>query len=141
MLRGLLAVVLCVLLTFCSACPAQDLWASTVVRSYHLDRNAGYNEHNYGLQLELGLTPEWRIVAGEYENSFFRHSNFVGFAWLPLDLAAHTRGGLTAIVVTGYVHGQPVLVGAPTVVYERDHWGINFLSLGIVSAVQFKVKF
>lgn len=117
-------------------------WISTTLHSYHVIREEGHCESNFGVGFEVPVSQDVRIVGGGYHNSICGHSDYVGAAWFPLK-AGHWKAGLAGIAVSGYnVPSMPIVPAAvPLVAYERKHWGFNFLTIGTVSAIQLKGRF
>lgn len=80
---------------------ASELKAETILYahtfSYHVNRDANYNEYNYGLGVRHYTTNDEYITAGTYKNSEFNQSNYVGYGW-----EFNEYLGLSAGVITGY---------------------------------------
>ena len=119
-----------------------SIWVSTIVRSYHADRVSKYNERNFGIEAEASFKGNLKFLTGEYRNSFNRHSNYIGVAWLPYSPKwnDNIHMGLGAAGVTGYKYSIAIL---PIITYEniKYHFGINVLPGIIVNAIQFKIGF
>lgn len=112
-----------------------DVWLSVMTRSYHADRSAGYNERNWGVGIEYGFASDWRVVAGTYENSVFRRSNYAGVHWAPFQWFGGIAGAVSGYPGYEYRWGPMV---APVLSWERGRAGVNVIALpnfGEVSAV------
>ena len=131
----LLAAALCAPLPTSAA---GDDWLVFTIGSRHHKR--GYNEHNWGVGIEHGVTDNWRAVAGTYRNSFYRQTLYAGAIYLPLRVG-DWRVGAAASLVSGYVQ-HPVLVAFPFISYEQKDWGLNFGPiLPTVVGIQFKLRY
>ena len=141
-------LLLCSLLLACSLARAEGLWISATTRSYHADREAGFNERNWGIGAEYELAPEWRAIGGTYKNSVFRRSNYVGLHWTPLRFGNWRLGAIGGAVsgYPGYNYGWGPLA-APVLSWESGRFGANLIALpkieeiAAVVALQIKVKF
>ena len=141
-------VLICLAVTSCPVHAREDLWLSITTRSYHADRDAHFNERNWGIGVEYGLAPEWRAIAGTFENSVFRRSNYAGVHWTPWQFGDWRLGGIAGLV-NGYPGYQykygPIL--APVLSWERGRIGVNLIGLppfgevAAVVALQVKVRF
>jgi len=107
------------------------------VRSYHLDRNKGYNEQNWGLGYERKFSDEWSFSSGYYRNSFDRDTLYVFGAYTPWRIAGWRFGSLFG-VVTGYDEGRvsPWITGVAT--KEWGRFGLNVVVAPAAVALQVK---
>lgn len=129
-LRRLIGFALCALLLIgltggaLKAC-AQEArsWVVLSVGSYHLDRSEEYREINPGLGLEFGMNDRWSLVAGVYNNSFGRASEYAGATYMPWQWRA-ARFGTVMGLVTGY-ESRPVPVVLPALSIEGTDFGVN----------------
>jgi hypothetical protein len=106
-----------------------DVWGSVMVRAYHSDRNAGYNENTLGIGIEYQPTDTpLRMVAGTYNNSFRRQSVYAGVTWLPVKLGP-VNFGLMGGTISGYERYDygfgPMAAGL--VVLEGKKYGANLM--------------
>lgn len=132
---------------FLTQCDAQgeDLWLSATVKSYHGNRDRGYNENNFGLGFETTIGKDLRAVGGFYENSYYHTTLYAGAAWLPLH-AGPVHGGLLIAGATGYENWPVRPVVLPTIAVEGKTFGANVgimpsLNRGIgVIGLQLKVR-
>lgn len=87
------------------------------VASYHRNREAGYNEENYGIGIRAN-----GIAAGVYRNSIRKTSVYAGFAAQLFEyqgLSFTVLGGL----VTGYEHKVSAML-VPEVGWRRNGYGV-----------------
>jgi hypothetical protein len=120
-------VVLTMLFLGIQGARAGELYSVTTARSYHVDREAKYNEKNYGIGLEYQFNRTWAVAIGEYKNSFRNKSNYYGAIYTPF-VEGNFKAGLMLLNVSGYDSTnlrryQPVAV--PTVIWEGKGFGIN----------------
>lgn len=123
-MRSLLAV----LLLTASQAFAGETWFVGTLASYHYNTDKKYNQQNWGVGIEQGLTEHFRIVAGGYRNSNRRDSMYFGAAWAPIQIYGPVRLGVAAMYVGGYETSKDteVLKGAfPFLTVEFKDWGIN----------------
>lgn len=125
-------------------CQAQEIYLVGTAKSYHQDRSHRYNEKNSGIGLELKLNEDVRLVVGEYKNSFYNKSNYVGLGYLPFHRSNWSAGFLT-VAVSGYDFSDTrnfLLVAVPIVSYQQGRFIINsviippIFNMGMI-AVQF----
>lgn len=106
--------------------------------SYHFDRDAGYNEQNYGLALETTY-----FQGGFYRNSEY-HTSLYGMFKFELTNNV-VSPGIMAAAVTGYERAPVVLLGGLTLRYKNVRFTIvppvhvDGKNVGVV-AVQFIVR-
>lgn len=120
------------------------IWVSTIIRSYHFDRASNYHENNLGIEAEVFIKRDFKFLFGEYRNSFNKHSNYIGIAWLPYTPKwnSNIHMGISGDIITGYEYKYTV-VAIPIITYEniKYHFGINILPGIIINAVQLKIGF
>lgn len=125
------------LLLLCFPAHAEDLYLVATVASYHFDRNAGYNEKNNGLGIEVHHNPDFRSGFGFYKNSYYRDTVYLFATFVPAQIGDVRFGGSVGIV-TGYLK-HPAWVLIPTASYEYDRFGFN---IGFTpSFLGFQVKY
>jgi len=112
-----------------------DWWLVGTTVSYHSERSnhtaggRGYNEHNFGVGVEYQYKKHWRLVAGEYENSYYKNAVYAGAAYTPWHYKPWNMGfGVSLLAVTGYRHAVAV-IPMPVISVEGKRFGIN---IGIV---------
>ena len=118
------------------------VWLTTGVRSYHDDRQPGYNENNTGYGLEMRFDGEHAIYVGHYQNSLYRLTEYVGYAWQPINVKGVHIGFLN-VIATGYTKtGRGTIIApVPIASYDWERIGINAIIIpSVVTAIQLKVK-
>lgn len=123
--RGMKTLALLLLALVTWQARAEDLWVSVMTLSYHADREAHFNERNWGAGVEYEIVTHWRAVAGTYKNSVFNRSNYVGVHWAPWQFG-NWHFGVIGGFISGYRRGcRPGIV--PVVSWERDRVGANLI--------------
>ncbi|HYD56831.1 MAG TPA: hypothetical protein VEB41_07985 [Burkholderiales bacterium] len=146
-MKRLLAVFL-----FTASCAhAQpQVWVNAGFLSWHIDRDRGFREDNWGLGGEVLFAPEHGATAGTFLNSEHQRSRYIGYQWRPahwrpanLDL----RGGVAFSLVDGYPgtrNGEVFFAPVPFLALEGRRIGANFLVLpnrrASAVAVQLKLR-
>lgn len=109
---------------------ANDVWVSMMVRAYHSNREADFNENTLGVGVEWHPTDvgDVRWVAGAYHNSNRRASIYAGGVYMPLRFG-NLRVGLMGGTISGYQKYDyrfgPMAAGV--VSYETKRTGINLV--------------
>lgn len=149
-------VALVLFFTFTSSAQADSLVATGF--AWHAAAHnrgkddANYNEVNPGLGYEHVINDDVTIALGYYQNSYYRHSNYLLYQWQPLHYKTSKLGawklGLSMGQVTGYTTRtfNPVVLPTLTYQYERVGFNIGFLPVppinqNSVAAIQFKFSF
>jgi hypothetical protein len=52
----------------------------------HVPHPELFNNHNWGAFVDVALSEQWSIAAGDFSNSYKRSTIFAGLAWMPLRL-------------------------------------------------------
>lgn len=109
-------------------CSAGELYVVSTVKSYHQDRQHGYNEKNGGIGLELHINEDVRLIVGEYKNSFYHKSEYAGVAYMPFHRWNLSVGALV-LEVSGYNKDlkQFSLIAIPAISYNRDLFEVNIV--------------
>jgi hypothetical protein len=114
---------------------ANDLWLTTITRSYHSNQSKDYNEANYGLGFRYKAdSPDISTIGGVYKNSYYRQSIFGGWTYTPVKLTAVNLGVLIG-GVTGY-NKKILPLFVPIVMYQRDNLGVNLIGVPPLSGTQ-----
>jgi len=131
-------IILGVLALWMKTGQAAEDWLVVTVGSRHDE--PGYNEKNWGIGVEHGLSRDWRALAGTYRNSYYRQTVYVGAA-RTLWRSGNWLFGITGMIVTGY-GDRPEPVFFPAIAYEGRTFGVNFGPvLPSVVALQVKMRF
>jgi len=83
--------------------------------SYHINREANYNETNLGIGVRYYTTKDQYIIAGTYKNSEYNQSNYVGYGW---EFGDEFKLGLSAGLITGYNLGDVLPYIVPVISYK-----------------------
>ncbi len=119
------------LLLACTSLTYGETWIVGSIASFHYSSDKEYEQQNYGLGFEHGLTSSIRTTGGYYRNSNRRDSLYVGLAWAPLQYGiaeGKLRLGLAALLVSGYetVKDQDLVKAVfPVVSWEGKRFGVN----------------
>ena len=63
------------------ATPAAQIWINVGGFSRHFDRSKHHNERNFGFGIEWRTSPELSYMAGVYDNSVGKHSQYLAANW------------------------------------------------------------
>lgn len=135
------AVVILVSLSSCSANAAEEtrsgeVWINAGSVSWHPDRDAKFNERNFGLGLEYKLDERYALVGGVYRNSVHCITRYAGVAYTPIQFGPVRLGALAGLA-DGYPEmrdGRVAPVFAPVMTIEGKRVGINFMFVPPVSS-------
>lgn len=126
-------VLLAAICACCSAAPAKsaegDFYGIATLHSLHQNREAKYNEKNYGIGLEYHVSKDFRLILGEYKNSFENKSEYFGIGYFPFHRGDFSAG-IVAIGLNGYdfeALKKFGFVAAPVVSYEKEKLLLNFV--------------
>lgn len=127
--------------------PGHDTWLQLGALSYHQNREANYNETNYGIGLFRRLDEERAVAIGYYKNSIHKDSFYAQYQYTPYEVAG-VKLGLQTGLISGYksLHGAPMPILLPLATIEGKRLAADITCippLGGVSAVcaaQLRVK-
>lgn len=128
--------------------PGRD-WVNFGFLSHHQNRQANFNERNYGLGWEHKISEDLSSTVGFYRNSVRRNSAYAAVLWEPLQLGP-VKAGVMAGVINGYPrlnHGNFIPMALPVASIEGRHLGANLICIpklkdvSAVCAVQIKARF
>jgi hypothetical protein len=82
-----------------------DFWSRVTlevpVATRHTPHDSWFNDHNWGLLVDVAVNEDWSLVGGAYRNSFNRDTAIAGVSWEPLSVrVGKTRlrlGGMAAL--------------------------------------------
>lgn len=106
---------------------AGSLWINIGALSTHLNEKKNYNGNNWGVGLEYGLTPDVSLLAGRFNNSVHRNSNYAAVGWQPLRWGEWKTGAALG-VMDGYPaveNGNSFFAALPLASYEGKRFGVN----------------
>lgn len=125
-----------------------ELWVNLGSKSQHFNEVAELNDDNFGLGVEYRFSTVSSFTLGEYLNSGWRKSEYLGFYWQPVTLGS-VRLGAAIGAMNGYLHlnhGREFIGVLPAASWDYQRVGINLLyvipngeTIGALS-VQFKFK-
>lgn len=128
--------------------PGRD-WINFGFLSHHQNRQAHFNERNFGLGWEHKFNEDVSSSVGFYRNSVRRESAYAAVLWEPLHLGP-VKAGVMAGVINGYPrlnHGNFIPMALPVASIEGRHLGANLICIpklkdvSAVCAVQIKARF
>jgi hypothetical protein len=132
---GLIALFIIVLiLTFSRKAHADDYGVFTCCSWHAVAHDLGpedhnSNEKNFGLGFERTLNSDWTFTMGEYHNSLYKHTNYIGFLYQPLHFG-NFKFGTVLGDVTGYGGGKLGKLGAvPMLTWTAPSgaYGVNIM--------------
>ena len=132
--------------------PARQVWLNPGFFSWHFDRDQNLRGDNWGVGVEVALTPEHGVMAGTFINSDNEQSRYATYLWRPLHwqpYGINVRAGVALGVVDGYPHynnGGWFIGLFPLLAVEGKHVGANFSIVPTINnrtqgAVVFQIKF
>ena len=106
---------------------AGKIYLSPGMSSYHFDRDAGYNNENWGLGIQVDFQDNYSLNLGRFDNSENDWSNYVTGTWYPIKFR-ELRVGILGGGFNGYAKerdGGWFLAAMPIINYRKDGWGVN----------------
>jgi len=95
------------------------VFSETVIQlhtvSHHINREANYNESNYGLGIRHYITKGRYLIAGTYKNSEYNLSNYAGYGW---QFGGELMLGVSVGLITGYSLGRVLPYVVPIINYK-----------------------
>lgn len=128
-----------------------EVWVNPGLFSYHLERDRGYRERNWGLGAEYVFRRDHALMAGRVLNSENQRTSYLGYQWRPFHWApggAHVHAGLAVALLDGYPamnNGGWFVAPLPTLGIEYGRVGANLVFLpnvkhGAAVALQLKLR-
>jgi hypothetical protein len=117
------------------AADAPSVWINVGGFSRHFNRQANYNERNFGFGLEWRHSPEVALMAGVYDNSLRKHSQYLAVNWQPWQIGPVKLGAAIG-VLNGYPaieRGGTFFAALPMASIEGRRFGIN---LGVIPSMK-----
>lgn len=106
-----------------------ELWLNPGLYSYHFDQNKNFNSVNYGVGAEYRFSSVASVTVGNYRNSYYHASTYIGAYWQPIAVGP-VNIGVVAGVFNGYANTNnggwfPAVLPAFTI--EGDLLGVNLI--------------
>lgn len=118
--------------------PAGDqpqIWLNVGGFSRHFDRDPRYNENNFGFGIEWRRSPEVAVMAGVYDNSLGKPSQYAAINWQPWQIGPVKLGAAIGLL-NGYPaieRGGTFFAALPMASIEGRRFGIN---LGLIPSMK-----
>jgi len=127
-----------------------EWWGQASLYSRHFNTTEKFNERNYGAGIEYVFNQDNSIFAGQYRNSEYHNSNYMGYAFTPYGWQG-LRAGIMVGLVNGYsgTQGNYILMSAFAVKTEWKNIGANLYLIPacdacetpVVVALQLRIRF
>lgn len=119
------------------AAPADkpEIWINVGGFSRHFDRDPKYNENNFGFGLEWRRSPELAVMAGVYDNSVGKPSQYAAINWQPWQIGPVKLGAAFGLL-NGYPameRGGTFFAALPMASIEGRRFGVN---LGLIPSIK-----
>jgi hypothetical protein len=118
-----------------TAASAPEIWLNVGGFSRHFDRSNRYNERNFGFGIEWRTSEQFAFMAGVYDNSLGKHSQYAAVNWQPWSLGPVKLGAALG-VMNGYPalkRGGTFFAALPMASIEGRRFGIN---LGLIPSMK-----
>ena len=112
-----------------------EIWLNVGGFSRHFDRSKRYNERNFGFGIEWRRSEQIAVMAGVYDNSLGKHSQYAAVNWQPWTLGPVKLGAALG-VMNGYPslkRGGTFFAALPMASIEGRRFGIN---LGLIPSMK-----
>lgn len=112
-----------------------QVWLNFGGVSHHFDRSKKYNERNNGLGLEIRVSPDASLMAGQYKNSVGKTTSYFGGTYQPFHVG-NAKFGAAIGVMNGYQrinNGGLFPMAIPMMTYEAGRVGVN---VGVIPNIQ-----
>ena len=128
--------------------PISELWLNPGFYSYHLQKDKGFNNSNFGLGGEYRFTTTSAAMLGIFDNSDRQTSRYIAWLWQPLT-SGPVRFGAVVGAIDGYPHmlnGGWFVAVIPTASFEYKNIGANLLFVPsykdrLYGAISLQLKF
>ncbi|QIM53804.1 hypothetical protein [Hydrogenophaga crocea] len=117
------------------AAETPSVWVNIGGFSRHFNRHAHYNERNLGFGLEWRRSPDVALMAGVYDNSLGKHSQYAAVNWQPWQIGPVKLGAAIG-VLNGYPaieRGGTFFAALPMATIEGRRFGVN---LGVIPSMK-----
>jgi len=111
------------------------VWINIGGFSRHFNRSAQYNERNFGFGIEWRHSPEVALMAGVYDNSLRKHSQYAAVNWQPWQIGPVKLGAAIGLL-NGYPaieRGGTFFAALPMATLEGRRFGVN---LGVIPSMK-----
>lgn len=118
-----------------AAADQPQIWINVGGFSRHFDRDPNYNENNFGFGIEWRRSPELAVMAGVYDNSLGKPSQYAAINWQPWQIGPVKLGAAIG-VLNGYPaisRGGTFFAALPMASIEGRRFGIN---LGLIPSIK-----
>lgn len=120
------------------ATPAADkpeVWINVGGFSRHFDRRSDYNERNFGFGIEWRHSPEVAVMAGVYDNSLGKPSQYAAVNWQPWQIGPVKLGAALGLLngYPGIERGGTFFAALPMATIEGKRFGVN---LGLIPSMK-----
>ena len=118
-----------------AAADQPQIWINVGGFSRHFDRDPRYNENNFGFGIEWRRSPELAVMAGVYDNSLGKPSQYAAINWQPWQIGPVKLGAAIGIL-NGYPaisRGGTFFAALPMASIEGRRFGIN---LGLIPSIK-----
>lgn len=112
-----------------------EIWLNVGGFSRHFDRSKHHNERNFGIGVEWRTSPELSYMAGVYDNSVGKHSQYLAANWQPWSLGPVKLGAAVGLM-NGYPamkRGGTFFAALPMASIEGRRFGVN---LGLIPSMK-----
>lgn len=109
--------------------PISELWLNPGFYSYHLQKNKGLNNSNFGLGGEYRYSTVNSVTLGAFENSDRQTSRYAGWYWQPIEWGP-MRFGAALGGIDGYPkmrNGNWFVAVIPAASIEYQNIGANLI--------------
>lgn len=117
------------------AAEQSEIWINVGGFSRHFNRDRDFNEKNFGFGIEWRRSPELAVMAGVYDNSLGRSSQYAAVNWQPWQIGPVKLGAAIGLL-NGYPaieRGGTFFAALPMASIEGRRFGIN---LGLIPSMK-----
>lgn len=112
-----------------------EVWINLGGFSRHFDRRADYNERNFGFGIEWRHSAEVAVMAGVYDNSLGKPSQYAAVNWQPWQIGPVKLGAALGVLngYPGIERGGTFFAALPMATIEGKRFGVN---LGLIPSMK-----
>lgn len=117
------------------AATSPEVWINIGGFSRHFDRSSQYNEKNFGFGIEWRHSAEVAVMAGVYDNSLGKPSQYAAVNWQPWQIGPVKLGAALGVLngYPGIERGGTFFAALPMASIEGKRFGIN---LGLIPSMK-----